>query len=209
MLLGRIIEAVSMQPYETYVQQNVLTPLGISHTQLGSTLPGNRLPGEVTYHSDWKSTSVFDGQTSVFWPDGGWNLENMDSHGGWVSTVIDMARFEASFDNQTNHPVLEQNMINLMFMAPPGVTGERYYAMGWAIVRWDGNMNTWHAGSLDGTLSILVRRFDGIDWFVVFNERDSMSDPSGDSYWEIDGLLHAAADAVKTWPDHDLFQQLP
>lgn len=113
MLLGRIIEAISNQPYETYVQQNVLEPLGISHTQLGRSLLENRLPGEVTYQSDWKSTSVFDGQTSVFWPYGGWNLENMDSHGGWVSTVIDMARFEASLDNPTSNPVLTQDMINL------------------------------------------------------------------------------------------------
>jgi hypothetical protein len=55
----------------------------------------------------------------------------------------------------------------------------------------------------------MVRRFDGVDWFVAFNERDSTSDPHGDSYWEIDGLLHTAADAVKSWPNHDLFQQLP
>ncbi len=209
MLLGRIVEAVSNQPYETYVQQNVLEPLEISHTQLGRTLPGNRLPGEVTYHSDWKNTSVFDGQTNVFWPDGGWNMENMDAHGGWVSTVIDMARFEASFDNPRNNPILGQEMINLMFKAPPGTSGERYYAMGWEVVRWDGKKNTWHTGSLDGTLSLMVRRFDGIDWFVVFNERDSKSDPTGDSYWEIDELLHTAADAVKAWPGHDLFPQFP
>ena len=209
MLLGRIIEAVSNQSYETYIQQNVLQPLGISHTQLGRTLPENRLPNEVTYHSDWKNVSVFDGKTSVFWPDGGWNLENMDSHGGWVSTVIDMAQFEASFDNPKNNPILGQEMINLMFNAHPGTTGERYYAMGWEIVRWDGNKNTWHTGSLDGTLSLMVRRFDGVDWFVVFNERDSKSDPTGDSYWEIDGLLHTAADTVKKWPSHDLFKQYP
>ena len=138
MLLGRIIEAVSNQPYETYVRQNILEPLGISHTQIGRTLSENRLPREVTYRSDWKSVSVFDGKTSVFWPDGGWNLENMDSHGGWVSTVIDMARFEASFDNPKSNPVLGQDMINLMFKAPSGTTGERYYAMGWEVIRWGG-----------------------------------------------------------------------
>jgi CubicO group peptidase (beta-lactamase class C family) len=210
MLLGRIIEAVSKQSYETYVKDNVLEPLGMMHTQLGRTLPENRLPGEVTYHSDWNSTSVFDGKSSVPWPDGGWNLENMASHGGWVSTVIDMARFEASFDLPQNNPVLTQSEIKLMFKSPPGTTGERYYAMGWDIVQSGGNqMNTWHTGSLDGTLSIMVRRSDGVDWCVVFNERESISDPNGDSYWEIDELLHNAANAVKIWPSHDLFQQLP
>jgi CubicO group peptidase (beta-lactamase class C family) len=210
MLLGRIIEAVSKQPYETYVKDNVLEPLGMTHTQLGRTLPENRLPREVTYHSDWNSTSVFNGSRSVPWPDGGWNLENMAPHGGWVSTVIDLARFEASFDHPQSNPVLTPSSIKLMFESPPGTTEERYYAMGRAIVRWGGDqMNTWHTGSLDGTLSIMVRRSDGVGWFVVFNERDSTSDPDGDSYWEIDGLLHTAADAVKSWPSHDLFQQLP
>jgi hypothetical protein len=70
-------------------------------------------------------------------------------------------------------------------------------------------MNTWHAGSLDGTFALMVRRFDGVGWVVVFNERDSISDPTGDGYWEIDGMLHDAADAVDSWPDHDLFQQFP
>lgn len=210
MLLGRIIEAASGQPYETYVKDNVLVPLGMLHTQLGRSLPENRLPGEVTYQSDWNGTSVFDGKSSVPWPDGGWNLENMAPHGGWVSTVIDMARFEASFDHPQSNPVLTQNSINLMFKYPPGTIEKRYYAMGWDIVRWGGNqMNTWHTGSLAGTLSIMVRRSDGIDWFVVFNERNSTSDPDGESYWEIDELLHTAADAVKSWPEHDLFQQHP
>ncbi len=211
MLLGQIIETVSKQPYEMYVKKNVLEPLGMIHTQLGRTLLENRLPGEVNYHSDFKGLTVFnENGMNVPWPYGGWNLENMAPHGGWVSTVVDMARFESSFDKPENNPVLTKDSIKLMFKAPPGASGDRYYAIGWEIVRvGGGRMNTWHTGSLDGTLSLMVRRFDGIDWIVIFNERDSKSDPKGDGYWEIDGLLHEAADAVKSWPDHDLFSQRP
>jgi CubicO group peptidase (beta-lactamase class C family) len=211
MLLGQIIETISKQPYEAYVKQNVLEPMGMTHTQLGRTLLENRLPGEVKYHSDFKGPSVFkENEMDVPWPYGGWNLENMAAHGGWVSTVIDMARFEASFDQSESNSILTKDSIELMFKAPPGASGERYYAMGWEIVRVEsGAMNTFHSGSLDGTLSFMVRRFDGVDWIVIFNERDSSSDPTGDGYWEIDGLLHEAADKVKSWPDHDLFQQIP
>lgn len=208
MLLGQIIESVSKQPYETYVKENVLEPLGMKHTQLGRTLLENRLPGEVEYHSDFIGPTVFEKNGSdVPWPYGGWNLENMAAHGGWVSTVVDMARFEASFDHPENNPVLTKDSIKLAFKAPPEGSGDRYYAMGWEIVRIGGGaMNTWHTGSLDGTLSVMVRRFDGVDWIVIFNERDSKSDPTGDGYWEIDDLLHEVADAVNSWPDHDLFQ---
>lgn len=211
MLLGQIIETVSKQSYEAYVKQNVLESLGMNHTQLGKTLLENRMPGEVKYRSDFKGSTVFNASgMSVFLPYGGWNLENMAAHGGWVSTVVDMARFEASFDQPGNNPVLTKDSIKLMFKAPPGGGGEHYYAMGWDIVNVGGGaINTWHTGSLDGTCSIMVRRYDGIDWIAIFNERDSKSDPAGDGYWEIDGLLHDAANAVQSWPDHDLFQQIP
>lgn len=210
MLLGQIIETISKQPYETYVKQNVLEPLGMTHTQLGRTLPENRLPGEVKYHSDFTGPTVFDASgKDVTWPDGGWNLENMAAHGGWVSTAVDMARFEASFDDPENNPVLTKDSINLMFKAPPGTTGAQYYAMGWE-VRVEGSaMNTWHAGSLDGTFTGMVRRANGVDYMVAFNERDSASDPTGDGYWEIDSLLYDAVDAIRSWPDLDLFLQLP
>jgi CubicO group peptidase (beta-lactamase class C family) len=211
MLLGRIIETVSRQPYETYVKQNVLEPLGITNTHLGRSLPKNRLPGEVTYHSDFTGPTVFDAsRADVPWPDGGWNLENMDAHGGWVANVVDLAMFAASFDQPRINPILEQDMITLMFKSPPETTEERYYGMGWQVVRFGNNeMNTWHTGSLDGTLTLMVRRSDGVSWVVFFNERESNSDPTGDSYWEIDDMLHIAADAISSWPDHNLFQQLP
>jgi CubicO group peptidase (beta-lactamase class C family) len=211
MLLGRIIEAVSRQPYEAYVKQNVLEPLGIAHMQLGRSLPEDRLPGEVTYHSDFTGPTVFDAtRADVPRPDGGSNLENMDAHGGWVANVVDLARFAASFDQPGSSSVLTRDMIAQVFKAPPGTTEERYYGMGWQVLRFGFNqMNTWHTGSLDGTLTLMVRRSDGIDWIAFFNERDSKNDPSGDSYWEIDDLLHVAADAVSSWPDHDLFGQFP
>jgi hypothetical protein len=59
-----------------------------------------------------------------------------------------------------------------------------------------------HNGSLDGTFTLIVRRFDGLNWIALFNQRD---DPSGLSYDDIDGALHTAANAVTTWPDTDLF----
>jgi CubicO group peptidase (beta-lactamase class C family) len=46
-VLGRIIEKVSGQPYETFVQENVLRPLGATQTRLGKTL--ERAAGEVNY----------------------------------------------------------------------------------------------------------------------------------------------------------------
>lgn len=52
----------------------------------------------------------------------------------------------------------------------------------------------------------MVRRWDGINWIVLFNQR---ADPSNLPYGEaIDPALHQAADAVVSWPAHDLFASI-
>ena len=67
--------------------------------------------------------------------------------------------------------------------------------------------NVWHDGSLPGTIALLVRRWDGLDWAVVFNQRDDENDRRSHTYFEIDGALHVAADAAD-WPD-DEYDQFP
>ena len=49
-ILGRIIEKVSGQPYETYLQQKILAPLGIGRMSIGSSLLSGRKPNEVKYY---------------------------------------------------------------------------------------------------------------------------------------------------------------
>jgi hypothetical protein len=62
--------------------------------------------------------------------------------------------------------------------------------------------NTWHTGGLDGTSTLMVRLVGGIDYAVLFNQRD---DPSGLDYGDIDDALHTVIDPVQNWPTHDLF----
>ena len=218
MLLGRVIEAVTGLPYERYVERTVLAPIGMNDTQLGRTLPEHRARGEVRYESDFRGPSVFvESADAVPMPYGGWNLENMDAHGGWISSVLDMARFLARFHDPETHPVLSERSIKLMFSAAtPRADAEESYGMGWRLhrpaERADGALRgfeAWHAGSLDGSLALMVRRPDGVGWIALFNRRDSRVDRIGESYWEIDEMLEEAADAVDGWPAHDAFAERP
>jgi hypothetical protein len=69
-------------------------------------------------------------------------------------------------------------------------------------VRETGKANYWHSGSLPGTATLLVRRWDGMSWVVLFNQRsEDKKLPDGD----IDNALHRAAAKVEKWPEHDLF----
>jgi N-acyl-D-amino-acid deacylase len=217
-LLGRVIEAVSGEPYETHVRRHVLAPMGIRQMRLGRTHPQHRrVPGEVRYFDPGTGPSVFAadlGQT-VPQPYGCWCLEAMDAHGGWLASVLDLARFSAAFDATAGHPVLRRKSIECMLERPPGAAGRDdqgdlkpwYYGMGWLVrPQADGSRNTWHNGSLPGTAAILIRRHDGRNFVALMNTR--VSEHSQHLEREIDPLLHRAADAVAEWPEHDLFERL-
>lgn len=209
-LLGKIIEVTSGLSYQEYVHQMVFSPLNITRPRLARTRRQFQLDNEVNYHSLNNGFSVFDRfGTQVPSPYGAWNIENMDAHGGWLASAVDLVRFASTFDNPLASPVLNRPSIDSMFGLPENVLaadyepGSYYYANGWQVRDYgDGMRNTWHDGSLPGTSTLLVRRRDGLNWCVLFNQRD---DASGLSYADIDGLLHSAANSVARWPDHDLF----
>lgn len=216
-VLGRIIEQVSGQPYDRFVEKNVLAPAGIRHMRIGATLDGQQAKGEVRYYTkDEKATdNIFpDGPRRVTWPYGGFHLEAMDAHGGWIASAVDLARFAAALDEPNASPLLRPETIRTMY-APPeppawrdaaGKLADAFYAGGWMVRPHaaTGRANYWHSGSLPGTATLLVRRWDGLNWAVLFNQR---SDDSKLSDGAIDPALHRAAAAVKEWPSHDLFSK--
>ncbi|HUP79782.1 MAG TPA: serine hydrolase [Pirellula sp.] len=205
-LLGRIIEKIVGVSYEKYVQAKVLQPLGIRSMQIGSTRLNGRVPGEVHYYASGNTKSVFQSDLGegVPPPYGAWNLEAMDSHGGWIATAEDLLKFAASFDDLDHCPILSRESIERMHARPMGFAGydksnepkESFYSLGWLNrVTADGSLNHWHTGSLPGTSAILIRRRDGHNMVALLNTRDSKhSEPLGKA---IDKLLHKAANAVE------------
>jgi CubicO group peptidase (beta-lactamase class C family) len=220
-VLGQVVEKVSGEPYESYARKHVLAPLGIHDMRIGHTLPDERAPGEVHYYANRQGlANGVIGPTignKVPWPYGGWYLEAMEAHGGWIASAVDLVRFAVAFDHPQHSKLLNAQSIHTMFARPPGAAGfeggepkKRYYACGWnVLVVGPGKVNTWHTGLLDGTSTILVRRFDGLSWAVLFNSDADPEAQGGDSLaGRIDGQVHEAADAVTEWSDIDLFPQL-
>jgi N-acyl-D-amino-acid deacylase len=209
-VLGRIIETVSGRPYETFVRDEVFKPLGITQTRLGKTL--QRAPGEVKYHGSMKGPAVIGPEIGkvVPAPYGAWYLEAMDSHGGWISTAADLVRFASAFDRPDKSPLLKHANWEAMFARPEGRAGfdeqgkplPAYYALGWQVRPKGGGFDAFHAGALDGTGTLLVRRHDGLAWAVLFNTRTNAKLQSLTML--IDPLLHQAAAKVKHWPMRSL-----
>ena len=216
-VLGRVIEKVTGHPYEQFMREKILAPIGVTRMRIGATLDGKQAPGEVRYYTKDNGTAknVFPGgQEKVPWPYGGFCLESMDAHGGWVASAIDLARFAAALGDPLRSPLLKAATLEQMYAPPPppvarkenGSLESSYYGCGWAVRPVDktGRSNYWHSGSLPGTSTLLVRRWDGLSWVALFNQRsDDKKLPDND----IDAALHRAAAAVKEWPEENLFPQ--
>lgn len=216
-LLGRIIETVTGQPYQTYVEEAVLTPLHMTDTKMGKTLLKDRRKNEVKYYSPLLGTSVFDKNNPkrVPQPYGAWYLEAMDSHGAWIASAPDLVRFATAFNLPDQCPILNPTTISQMFERPTGLAGydengnpkAAFYACGWMVKPIDsaGNANHWHAGSLSGTSTLLVRRLDRINWAILFNTRNGKDQKRLSSL--IDGQMHQWINQIEHWPEKDQFKK--
>lgn len=215
-LLGRVIEQLTNKSYEQFVKDSVFTPCGIKAMRIGRTLEAQRAGREVRYYTPDNAIAdnVFPGSTlKVPWPYGGFHLEAMDSHGAWLASAVDLVRFAVALRDPAKCPLLKPATWQELHAAPPapvsrnadGALKETFYACGWnarPVGRPAQGANYWHTGSLPGTRTLLVRRWDGLAWAVLFNQRQELP---GLPDAAIDPAMHRAAEAVKEWPGEDLF----
>ena len=218
-LLARVIEVVSGQPYEQYVCEHALKPIGIKDMRIGKTLLSGRAPNEVRYyaHKGGRGPAVLGDRLgkSVPRPYGAFYVEGFDAHGGWLASAPDLVRFAAEFDRPERCKLLNAKSIRLMHARPDGPLGHEpdgkpkaaFYACGWLVRPRRTRFNAWHAGGLPGTSTLLVRRHDGLDWAVLFNADRGPKSPQTLADL-IDPLVHRAANAVKKWPRTDGFVEL-
>ena len=206
LVLGQLISKASGQPYEDYVR-HLLREAGITRVMPGASLPAGRLPGEVAYamptgHS--LATSVFSATGgTVPRPYGGFALEPMLAHGGWVASAIDLVAFAAAMDGHSHRPDI-LNLANLQETARrpahSAIASSFWYGKGWQV---NTAGNWWHTGSLPGTASLLVRASSGLTWAVLLNLR---SENQSDAFFrELDSLMWVAQRGVQSWSTSDQF----
>ncbi|RTL59156.1 MAG: T9SS type A sorting domain-containing protein [Sphingobacteriales bacterium] len=199
-VLGRVIEKITGQAYVDYVRNNILLPLGITDMKLGFNLPANKLPNEVNYY-DYPGAplaySIYNNSTLVPWPYGGFNVEFMDSHGGWVASCQDLLKLVCAFDRFNTRPdILSTATIDTM--TKPSAHDPNY-ACGIAVNTYN---NWWHIGSLPGTTSEIVRDGNGqLNWAILFNTRDQSQNINA----AMDNLVWNVLPSITSWPSFDLF----
>ena len=207
-LLGRVIEKKTGLTYEQYVQQNILAPLKITSMRIGGSLPEERVEFEVRYYDVDGATgsSVFEPGRTVPRPYVG-DHEIMDSHGAWIATATDLVKIAIALNTPDNR-LLNRRSLQIMFSPPEGAPGHEpngdvkawFYGCGWNVRPVQGSLyNNWHMGLINGSSTLLVRRYDDLAWAVLFNcDRSAVNgEPLAGL---IDPLMHRAAAKVKVWP---------
>jgi len=200
-ILGRVIEKISGLSYCNYVHTHIFQPLSISHTVLGESLLSGLNTEEVNYYPSSgakKVPSVYKHKERVPSPYGGFHLEAMDAHGGWIATASDLIRLLTAVDGFDTRPdLLSQASISAMTEA--NGNGLPTYALGWCV---NERNNWWHSGSLPGSSATMVRTQEGLTWCILFNRRSE----DGNYFKELDKLMWQGIREVSTWPSHDLFE---
>jgi CubicO group peptidase (beta-lactamase class C family) len=193
--LGKIMEAVTGQGYETWVRENLLVPAGALEAHLGHDLPAGRLEREAEYESRYQMPACNGSGRQVPAAYGGLHLEAMSAHGGWVCSARDLVRLQlAAEGNATRSGLLAQSTLATM-VEPAGVAPG--YAKGWQVNQVG---NRWHSGQLDGTATYLVRTAGTHTWAILLN-----SCPGTNAFWqELDQLGWRAVPNAAAWPTHNL-----
>ncbi len=137
-IIGRLIEVVSGQSYQTYVASNILEPVGMEHSFVAD---GEIHESMATGHTPWFGTKrplptgVTDRGTAP--------------QGGIVATAGDLARYLLVMMNGRDDVLSAAG--KALMMRPAGGASP-FYGFGWFVD--SGNGSVWHSGSSPGVESL-------------------------------------------------------
>lgn len=197
LVLGKIIEKITGMKYEEYVENNIFQPLGINDIHLGKNLLTNAQEREVEYFNTSSVRSCYGDGKKVPSQYGGFSIEAMNAHGGWIASAADLTKLILAVDGFSTVPdILSPEAIKVM---SSGGSENQHYAKGWYV-----NSGNWfHTGSLDGSSSYICRTADGYTWAFLFNSRSDNSN----AFWNaLDKLPWNCLQAIEEVPDTDLFE---
>lgn len=213
-VLGRIVEKVTGQPYAVYAQQAVLGKAGITRAVQGRTFLEQRQPGEVRYY-DYPGAplvrSTHPPTTALVpAPYGGFALENRLASGAWLFTAIDYVRLLGAVDgSRPGAGILTPASLELLTErpGPPIVTSSvNHYGMGISLNTANGpglRANWFHDGALAGTSTYMVRFASGWSYAIFFNTRPNAQSDADTG--DISAAMNAAFSATTPPATGDLF----
>lgn len=205
-VLGAVIAKRAGEPYESYVKRRVLMPSGMTDTHVGRTV--EQIPHEVTYYpypGQPTTNSIYPGvKEQVHYQYGGdFDLPTMAASAGWISSTVDLVRFANAVRRtavQTNPVISNASFLQMVSKSPAPYWKEKkgYFAMGWEVypATSGGGYTFSRVGTMPGSMSFLVRRYDDTCWSVLFNSRPEDQDRFMN---EAKAMIWDAVNKQKNW----------
>ena len=144
LLLGAIIEKVSGKTYEDFLAETIFRPLGMERTRYGSD--GPLIAGRVVGYQRTPGGIVNAPYLSMTLP---------FSAGSLVSTVDDLARWQAALDKDELLSAESRRRMWTPVTLPDGRATR--YGFGWGIWSYEGHAVVEHGGSINGFVSANMR----------------------------------------------------
>ncbi|WP_413557216.1 serine hydrolase domain-containing protein [Bdellovibrio sp. HCB209] len=170
-VLARVIEKLSGQSYEKYMQEHVFKPVGVTNMKIAGSRLQDLLPNESRYYDDPRAPegpSQFDNKVKGPMAYNEFYFPTMDGHGGFLGTPSDLVKIANGVTPKSGGTQLLKPETIAIMTAPVAQIGNPTASMGW-VVHYEGGEIS-HAGALEfATLSYFVRNPDGTAWSVVFN----------------------------------------
>ena len=201
-VLSKVIEKVSGMPYETYIKDSILAPIGCYDIHLANNYSEGFRENEVTYYEVKEAEPVpaYDGtDTLVMKSLGGNDVDGLYGAGGWVASPVELLKLVSAINKC---PVREDFLTpeSIDFMTPYGKNAK---PAGWA----SSSAKFWlRSGSMSGTSALIKAQKDGYSWVFISNS----------SSWNGPGLarqmnreITQALRKVKKWPEADYFALQP
>lgn len=198
-LLGRVIEEVTGDDYEDWVQDEILEPNDVHKMRIAGSFEKDRVKNEVKYYdysADNEQLSFNGSGKKVYKPYGADDIEMLGPAGGWLATGVDLMRVLVLVDGYSKRykDILSADLIDKMVNGVGGVQRP----LGWRSVK---GQHWWRTGTLSGTSALLTRDLNGYSWVVIANTTPRRGSFPGTSRWAIrEGIKK-----VKSWPSRDLF----
>lgn len=201
-ILSKVIETAAGMPYETYVKDSVLAPMGCYDIHLANNFSDEFLDNEVNYYEVREAEPVpaYNGKdTLVMKSRGGNDVHGLYGAGGWVASPVELLKFVSAIDNcPVREEFLSQESIDFMTLQD-----KRTKPAGWASV----NTREWlRSGSMAGTSALIKAQKDGYTWVFISNS-SSWTGPALSRQMGRD--ITRAIQRVKQWPEVDYFSLAP
>lgn len=201
-VLGRIVEKVTGQTYETYVRKNVLEPMGIRTARTHK--------GEKIYY-EGESGRYLPGTSNLLPP---LQMPMLEPAGGWSASTVDLVKLSTALDGSRGKMFLKEETFESMMAPPPPPLKVRangtYPGLGFYLVKASDEGLTYSMnGSWHGARAFMKRTPKKINWALAFN---ASMDPDAIDVNLVKDAVHKVretVEAIRDYPNVDFFKEFP